>query len=132
VQKALHATLAPIRVEPVKELDAVSIPAGDVEEFTIESRAEHSALIVGVRATYHSAATTGVRVRWLYSPDGTNWDSEQDAEDAGNMEDLTFEAGTTRHRTVLIPLLKPYVKVQVVNRDPTYAVTVTAWRTLLR
>jgi len=132
LQKALRIALAPVRTDPVKELDAVSIAGGDKAEFTVESKVDYSALLVGIKATYDPAATAGVRVRWLYSPDNANFDSEQDAEDAGNYEDLTFTAGETRQRTVLIPLFKPYVKVQIVNKDTTYAVIVTGWRTLLR
>ena len=73
-----------------------------------------------------------MRVRYLYSPDGVNFDSPEDAEAAGNYEDLSFVAGATRIRTILIPILQSYVKVQVVNLDTSYAVTVDAWRTLLR
>jgi len=132
LRRALREEIAPVREEVEKVLDAVSVDAGASEAFTVESGAEHSALIVAVRATYDPAATAGVRVRWLYSPDGVDFDSPEDAEDAGNYEDLTFSAGVTRQRTVLIPLFKPYVRVQVVNRDPTYAVTVDGWRTLMR
>jgi len=131
LRKLLREELAPLR-EVTKVLDAVSIGAGATKEFTVESEEEHSALIVTVRATYDPAATAGVRIRWLYSADNVNFDSEEDAEDAGNYENLTFSAGVTRQRTVVIPLFKPYVKVQVVNLDTTYSVTVTAWRTLLR
>jgi len=56
----------------------------------------------------------------------------EDAEAQGNYEDLSFAAGATRVRTILIPLFQPYVKVQVVNLDSSYAVTVDAWKTLLR
>jgi len=129
--KALQAALAPVRTDPVKEL-TVSIAGGGKAEFTVESREKYSALVVAVKAEYDPAATAGVRVRWLYSPDNVNFDSEQDAEDAGNYEDLTFVAGETRQRTIVIPIVKPYVKAQIINRDTTYAVIVTAWRTLLR
>ena len=85
-----------------------------------------------VKATYDANATAGLRVRWLYSPDGTNYDSAEDAENAGNYEDLTFEAGKARQRTVVIPILQPYVRIQLVNLDGSYAVTVDAWTTKLR
>ena len=73
-----------------------------------------------------------MRVRWLYSPDGTNFDSVEDAEAQGNYEDLSFAAGETRQRTVLVPIFLPYVKVQVVNLDTSVSVTVDAWTTLMR
>jgi len=123
--------VAPVR-KTAKVVDAKSIDGGAKEEFMIHSTKEHSALVVTTRASYDPAATAGVRVRWLYSADGVNFDSSEDAEDVGNYEDLTFSAGATRQRTVVIPLFKPYVKVQIVNLDTTYAVTVTVWKTLLR
>jgi hypothetical protein len=132
VAKALREELSPIREETAKALDNVSIGPGSLAEFTVMSSAKHSALVVSVRASYHASATAGVRVRWLYSPDGASFDSPEDAEAVGNYEDLTFAAGATRQRTVVIPLFQPYVKVQVVNRDSSYAAAVTAWRTLLR
>jgi hypothetical protein len=128
----LREELSPVREETVKALDSVSIGPGGLAEFTVTSAAKHSALVVSVRASYHASATAGVRVRWLYSPDGTNFDSSEDAEAAGNFDDLSFAAGATRQRTTVVPLFQPYVKVQVVNRDASYAATVSCWRTLLR
>ncbi|MCS7387122.1 MAG: hypothetical protein NDF55_10435 [archaeon GB-1867-005] len=132
LKKALEETVAPVREKTVKELDTVSIGPGEVAEFAVESAKKYSAMVVTVKATYDPSATAGIRVRWLYSADGTDYDSPEDAIDAGNYEDLTFEAGKTRQRTVLIPLLQPYVKVQIVNMDTSYSVVVTVWRTLMR
>jgi hypothetical protein len=131
---ALRDALKPTRVTPVQELSAESIAAGGTAEFTVDVAQTdgYSALVVTVKATYDANATQGVRVRWLYSPDGTNFDSVEDAEAQGNYEDLSFSAGATRVRTILIPLFQPYVKVQIVNLDTSYAVTVDAWRTLMR
>jgi len=130
----LRDALKPTRTTPVQELSSQSIIGGGTAEFTVDNTETEgfSALVVTVKATYDASATAGVRVRWLYSPDGSNFDSVEDAEDASNYEDLSFTVGATRQRTVLIPLLQPYVKVQVVNLDSSYAVTVDAWRTLLR
>jgi len=128
----LREELAPVREEPVKVLDSKTIDKGGVGEFTVESAGRHSALIVTVKATYDPNATKGVRVRWLYSADGESFDSPEDAEDAGNFEDLTFEAGKTRQRTLLIPLFQRYTKVQIVNLDASYSVVVDVWRTFLR
>jgi len=107
-----------------------SISANSSEDFTVSN--EYSAVIVTVKASYDAGASAGVRVRWLYSPDGSNFDSVQDAEDAGNYEDLTFSAGATRQRTVLIPIFKKYTKVQIVNLDASKAVVVDVWKTLMR
>ena len=119
------------RTEPERVLSAQTIDAASLSEFTVRGGG-YSAVIVTVRATYDASATSGVRVRWLYSPDNTNFDSAEDAEDAGNYENLTFSAGATRQRTILIPLYQKYTKVQIVNLDSSYAVKVSAWKTLMR
>lgn len=122
----------PARSAPTQDLSSHTIAGGGAAEIVKTDLDGWSALIVTVRATYDAAATAGVRVRWLYSPDGANYDSPEDAEAQGSYEDLTFSAGVTRQRTVLAPILQPYVKVQIVNLDTTQSVTVDAWTTLLR
>jgi len=119
------------RTEPERVLSAQTIDAASLAEFTVSGEG-YSAVIVTVRATYDASATSGVRVRWLYSSDNTNFDSSADAEDAGNYADLTFSAGATRQRTVLIPLLQKYTKVQIVNQDASKAVVVDVWKALMR
>lgn len=129
---SLRDALKPTRTQPVQELSAYSIPGGGVAEFTKSGTDGYSALVVTVKATYDALATSGVRVRWLYSPDGINFDSVEDAEAQGNYEDLSFAAGGTRTRTIQVQILQPYVKVQIVNLDPSSPVTVDAWSTLMR
>ena len=131
---ALRDALKPTRTAPVQVLSSQSIVAGGLAEFTVSASETDgfSAMVVAVKATYNSSATQGVRVRWLYSPDGLNFDSVEEAETAGNYEDVGLAAGSSRVRTVLIPLFMPYVKVQVVNLDLNYPVTVDAWRVLMR
>ena len=126
--------LKPIRTTPVQELSSQSIIGGGTVEFTVDNTETDgfSALVVTVKATYDASATAGVRVRYLYSPNGVDYDSVEDAETQGNYEDLSFTAGETRQRTVLIPILQPYVKVQIVNLDLSYSVVVDAWRTSMR
>ena len=119
------------RTEPERVLPAQTIDAASASEFVVRGEG-YSAVVVTVRATYDASATAGVRVRWLYSPDNTNFDSVEDAEDAGNYENLTFSAGATRQRTILIPLYQKYTKVQIVNLDSSYAVRVSVWKLLMR
>jgi len=119
------------RTEPERVLSAQTIDADSLSEILVRGEG-YSAVVVTVRAKYDASATSGVRVRWLYSPDNTNFDSSADAEDAGNYADLTFSAGATRQRTVLIPLLQKYTKVQIVNQDSSYAVMVDMWKVLIR
>jgi hypothetical protein len=133
-----NSALLPVSVEhnvlegTVKQLDSVVIVGGSASEFVLSGVSKYSSAIVTVRAVYNASATQGVRVRWLYSADNTNYDGVEDAEDAGNFEDLTFSAGATRQRTLVIPLLQPYTKVQVVNKDTSYSVTVSCWTSFMR
>ncbi len=112
-------------------LSGKSISASSTENIDLSGLDGYSAVIIIVKATYNASATSGVRVRWLYSPDGSNFDSTNDAEDAGNYEDLTFSAGATRQRTILIPILSDDMRVQIANQDDSKAVTVSAWKVLL-
>ena len=131
-KKALSETLKPDRSTPARRLSSYSLAAGESVNIDITDLSGWSTVIVAVRATYHESATAGVRIRWLYSPDGTEFDSPDDAEAQGNYEDLSFEAGKTRQRTILIPALAPNVRIQIVNLDSAYPVTIDAWTWTLR
>ena len=130
----LRDALKPTRTLPTQELSNQSIAAGEAAEFPVNATQTdgYSALVVTVKAAYNASATQGVRVRYLYSPNGVDFDSPEEAEAAGNYEDIGLAAGATRIKTILIPILQSYVKIQVVNLDPSYSVVVDAWRVLLR
>jgi len=128
----LSDSLEPVRTAPTKVLDSVSIAGGSSEEFVLSDLDGYSAIVVIVKATYDPSASAGVRVRWLYSPDGTNFDSPEDAEDQGNYVDLTFSAGATRQRTVLIPIFTDNIRIQIVNLDSSVSVTVDVWSLKMR
>jgi len=132
LQESIFEGVSPIRVHPVRVYTQEIIPKGGVVEFTIESWEKYSAVVVTVKASYDPNATSGVRVRWLYSADGQNFDSPEDAEGVGNYDDLSFQAGSVRQRTILIPLFLPYVRIQIVNLDLNYGVTVDAWYAFMR
>jgi len=124
--------LRPIRSTPSKPVDGESISPSDKKEIVLDDLDGYSAVIVTVKASYNASATQGVRVRWLYSPNGTDYDSEDAAEAEGQYNDITFVANATKQETVLIPIFQPYIKVQIANLDSSYSVTVDAWVTLLR
>jgi len=130
----LRDALKPTRTLPTQELSNQSIAAGEAAEFPVNATQTdgYSALVVTVKAAYNSSATQGVRVRYLYSPNGVDFDSPEEAEAAGNYEDLSFAAGETRIKTILIPILQSYIKIQIVNLDSSVGVVVDAWRTMLR
>lgn len=126
------SSLRPARSESVRELSSQSISASGKAEFEVTDTEGYSAIAVSIRAVYNASATAGVRVRWLYSPDGVNYDSENGAENESQYQDIAFTAGATEQETVIIPIFQPYVKVQIVNLDTAESVTVSAWRTLMR
>jgi len=131
VKSGIIDGLEPVR-SPFQILTAESIAGGGKREVTIESAEIHSAIILTVSATYDAAATLGLKIRWLYSPDNVTFDRESEAEAEDQFKDLGFAAGETFTRTFIVLLYQPYVKIQFINKDSTYAVTVNAWRTLLR
>jgi len=132
VQALVDADLKPTRSTPVQVLSGETISPSDAAEFTVSDTDGYSAVVVTVKATYDASATAGIRVRWLYSPNGSDYDSEDAAEAEGQYKDLTFDSNSTKIETVLIPIFQPYVKIQIVNKDTSYSVTVDAWKTLLR
>jgi len=130
----LRDALRPIRSTPTQRLSSQSISAGGTTEFTINNTDTdgYTAIALTVKATYDTSATQGLKIRWLYSPDGSNFDTTDGADALGNSHDLTFSAGATVQETIKIPILQPYVKIQLENLDGTYAVTVDAWTATIR
>ena len=129
---SLRDSLKPDRSSPSRDLSSETIASGSTTEVIKSGLGGYSAIICSVRPTYDASATAGVRVRWLYSPDGTNYDTTDGAENEGYYQDLTFTAGTTVQETVIIPVLAPYTKIQIVNLDSSVSVTVDEWSWLLR
>lgn len=124
--------ITPVREDVMRVLEEIKILPGSWVSFDVYSPSAHSAVVITVRAAYDVNATAGVRAVWLYSPDGVTYDSVEDALSAGNYEDLTFAPGIIRQRTLLIPLLQPYVRVMIINLDTIESPIVTVWRTMFR
>jgi len=92
----------------------------------------YTGLLVVVRATYDPAATAGIKIRWLYSADYTNFDSPEEADLLGNYFEPTFVPGATRQTSFLVPHPASSVRFQVINKDPAHPVTVTVWLVNIR
>jgi hypothetical protein len=129
---ALRDALKPARSPVTQDLSNYSLAGGGSVSIDKADLDGWSALVAIVRVSYNASATAGIRVRWLYSPDGSNYDSPEDADAQGNYYDPSFTAGATRQATLLVPILAPYVRVQVANKDPTYAHVLSAWTLTLR
>jgi hypothetical protein len=114
-----------------QDLTNYSLAGGSVS-VTKQADANDSALVATVRVTYAASATAGVRVVWLYSQDGVNYDSVEDAVAEGNYYDLSFAPGATRQATLLIPLFTPYMRILIINKDNTNAATVNLWTLFMR
>ena len=110
-----------------QDLANYSLAGGGSVSVTKRADVNESALVATIRVTYAANATAGVRVVWLYSQDGTNFDTVNDAVVQSNYYDLSFAAGGTAQATLLIPLLTPYVQILVINKDSTNAATVNLW-----
>jgi len=123
---------APRFSSATQDLTNYSLAGGGSASVSKQASANESALIATVRVAYASGATAGVRVVWLYSPDGTNFDNVNDAVAQGNYYDLSFAAGGTAQATLLIPLLTPYVQILIINKDSTNAATVNLWTLFIR
>ncbi len=107
-------------------LSAVSIAAASTQNADIVVPTGRSGIAVTLKATYDVSATAGVRLDALYSPDGTNYDTDTDDTYAH-----PFTAGTTKQKTYIIPAIHPYVRLAVVNLDASYAVTTDLWVTFV-
>jgi hypothetical protein len=125
-------SLAPSRSGVTQDLSGYSLPGGGSVNVDKAAMGGWSALVAVVQASYSLNAAAGVRVLWLYSPDGSNYDTPDDAVALGNYYDLSFAAGATRQATLVIPLLTPYARVQVINMDPSNACTLNVWTLFMR
>jgi len=107
-------------------LSAVSIAAASTQNADIVVPTGRSGIAVTLKATYDVSATAGVRLDALYSPDGTNYDTDTDDTYAH-----PFTAGTIKQKTYIIPAIHPYVRLVIENLDASYAVTTDLWVTFV-
>ena len=101
-------------------------------EFAKRAEDGWGALVIVVKVAYSANASAGVKIRWLYSPDGSNFDSPEEADNQGNYYGMTYGAGVVRQTTVVVPLLTPFVKIQIFNQDASNSVVVDVWTVEVR
>jgi hypothetical protein len=130
--EALLKTVAPTREKTEKILDTYVIDPNTAVEHAVTCTENYSAIVLTVRVEYHPLATGGLRVIWLYSQDGENYDTIEDAVEEMHFVDVSFAPGEARQRTTLIPLLTNYVKLVFINTDVNVPVVVSAWITFFR
>lgn len=127
-----YELLQPVRSDTTTAASNETISPSDSYEYEVSNDLTgYSAIVVTVRVTYSASATSGVRVRWLYSPDGTNYDSPDAADNEKNYQDIYFSAGDTIQETLLIPIFMPYIKVHVYNKDTVESVTLNSMSIVL-
>ena len=129
-QRLVESVSVDVSLVPEKDvtvhLSSAVVGGSSSETVTIGPQKERTSILAILRCTYHPSAAAGVRLYWLYSADGTNYDTIADAEEARNYVDPTFSAGGTRQRSEVIPFLSPYVRLVVSNLDAN-PVTVSLW-----
>lgn len=127
-----YELLQPVREDAVALATNKSLAASGSDDYDISCENGYSAIIFIIRVTYNAAATSGCRVRWMYSANGSDYDTDEGAENQGNYTDLKFSAGATDQETIVVPIFAPYVRIQVANLDAAHSLTYSAWYILLR
>jgi len=122
-----------------KKLELVdeTIVAGQYGDVNIAIPEGYTGMIAIVKASFAAtdATTTGVRIVYMYSFYGIDYDDEDNAVDAGNYEDMvipTGQIGVVRQRSFIIAALAPYVRLRVKNLDAANDVTINLWRVIVR
>jgi hypothetical protein len=113
-------------VKVTKIIDG-TVAAGGTIEYVSDFSEVRKTLSLTVRATYNASATKGIRVYLLPSPDGSVFDSLEDAEAQGNYFDVAFAAGATKQATVPVVHSGMQMKVLIKNLDSSYSASVAAW-----
>lgn len=121
-------------VEPFKSefmVHDAEIYPGDQTGFIRTDLYNWDALIITIRAYYEPDATKGVRVRWRYSQNNEDFDTDE-VEQFGYYKDIPFKAGSEVQVTFPIPALTNYVWVDIINLDESVPVYVKVWSSLAR
>jgi len=102
----------------------LTVPANSYVDSDVVRVSYHNGGQLFVLAEFASGASAGLRVLFLYSADGENWDDEQEAINEGNYIDVGYDeagnfvkAGSSSQRSTVIPIVAPYVKFRFRNLD---------------
>lgn len=107
---------------PTNNLANYTLPGGGSVTIDV-TLASYYTLAVVVDVTYGASATDGIRVRMLYSDNQYNYDSPEEADNMGRYYDPTFAPGANRRATITFPVLAPWGRIMISNKDPTNAHT---------
>lgn len=114
-----------VRLSPLGTLSSLDASEeqviGDITLVRLET------LGVTVRVTYNASATSGVRLKLYFSPDGKNYDTVAYA-----YFDIDLTAGSTVQETKLVDAPeRGHLRVALEDLDATYAATgITVWSSL--
>jgi hypothetical protein len=120
-----------VRTKPEQIITEYTLSPNEIYNISMNNLDTVTAIILFVKAEYTPYATAGIRIRWLYSPDGIHYDTPEEAEASGNYEDIGYVPGNSRQKTIIIPVLAPNLKIQFINLDTQNQVTISVWRALL-
>ena len=122
--------------KPVKDtrthLSDYLLSANATKNIEVGPITERTGMIVTIKASYAADATKGIKVRLLYSPDGINYDSNEDADAAGNYFEPSFSPGTTRQRSEIAAYVSPYVILSIINLDTIRPATISLWTVMVK
>lgn len=117
--------LIPKRTDSKVALSNYSLAGGGAVYVDIEVPDGYNHVIVQVEVVYGANAVNGVRIFWLYSNDGQNFDTRAGARSLNRYIDPIVVAGAHEILTLDIPALSRYVRIFIKNKDDTVTQTVT-------
>ena len=109
-----------------QKLTGYSLAGGASVDIDVTIPTGKTGIAVTLKVSYDTSATAGVTLNALYSPDGVNYDTDTDDSYAH-----PFSAGAVKQKTYIIAGIHPYVRLQIVNDDPTYGAVVDVWVTFV-
>jgi len=112
--------------ETEQKLSSYSLGAGATYNVDVTIPTGKTGVAVTLKAAYNASATDGVTLNVLYSPNGTDYDTDTD-----DSYTHPFTAGQTKQKTYVIAAIHPYVRLQMVNNDGSYGATVDMWVTYI-
>jgi len=102
----------------IKLAEGVTIDAGASKTYDVDVPPNFTGGVITERATYDASASNGISINTYYSQDGSNFDTQ-----AVDSLSPDFSAGDTLQQSFIVALVCQKVRIEVVNNDGSYAVT---------
>ena len=132
IREAIREELAPHRYSPIKIVNNETISASSYKDVDIVPIDGYSAIGLTIQVTFLGSATGNTRVYYLYSPDGVNYDTTDEAENEGNYVDILAGENVTKQITIIVPIVTRFLRIRILNQDTSVNITCNAWITYMR